>query len=159
VKFVVGVGDMKISANGADEIITFALGSCLGITVHDPVACVGGMIHAMLPLSSIAREKAEENPYMFVDTGVPLLFGESYKAGAVKGRLVVKVAGGACANGGGQDHFQIGRRNLDILLKLFAKNGIAVAAQDIAGNKARTLSLEIGTGLVRVSSQGVVTNL
>ena len=78
-KIVVGVADMAVSKNPNDEIITYALGSCLGITVYDPVVQVGGMIHIMLPMSTIDAEKAKNKPYMFVDTGVPILFNECYK--------------------------------------------------------------------------------
>jgi chemotaxis protein CheD len=150
---------MKVSNRLGDEIITYALGSCLGVTVHDPVSCVGGMLHVMLPLSTIAPDKAAANPCMFVDSGVPKLFFECCRAGAVKERLIVKVAGGACANGGQEDYFQIGRRNYQILEKLLAKNGIRMAAVDVAGNKSRTLSLVVGTGTVKVLMQGVVTLL
>jgi chemotaxis protein CheD len=75
---------MRVARASGDEIVTYALGSCLGITVYDPVARVAGMLHVMLPLSTIAPDKAVVNPYMFVDTGVPKLFFETYKAGAAK---------------------------------------------------------------------------
>ena len=67
-KLVVGVGDMKVSGTKSEEIITYALGSCLGVTIHDPVVGVGGMLHVMLPNSKVDPKKAEKNPYMFVDT-------------------------------------------------------------------------------------------
>ncbi len=72
-RHVVAVGDMKIGRD-ADLIVTHALGSCLGLVVYDPVEKVGGLLHAMLPLSKINPDKAKANPYMFVDTGVPALF-------------------------------------------------------------------------------------
>ena len=62
---------MLVSKEVGDEIITYALGSCLGITAYDPVAKVGGLLHVMLPLSSIDPGKASQRPYMFVDTGLP----------------------------------------------------------------------------------------
>ena len=66
-RHVVAVGDMKIGRD-ADLIVTHALGSCLGLVVYDPVAKVGGPLHAMLPLSTNNPPKAEAYPYMFVDT-------------------------------------------------------------------------------------------
>jgi len=155
----VGVADMMVSGCVDDEIITHALGSCLGVTVYDPIARVGGMIHVMLPLSAIAPDKAAINPCMFIDTGVPKLFFECCRAGAVKERLIVKVAGGACACGTHKDYFNIGERNYQILEKLLAKNGFTVAAADVAGSKSRMLSLEIGTGIVKVTAHGVVSKL
>ena len=67
----VGIAEMKVSGQRGDIIITHALGSCLGIAAYDPMACVGGLLHVMLPLSAIDPVKAERNPLMFVDTGFP----------------------------------------------------------------------------------------
>ncbi len=68
---IVDVADMRVSAVKGDVLVTHALGSCLGITVYDPTTHVGGLLHVMLPLSTIDPKKGKENPYMFVDTGVP----------------------------------------------------------------------------------------
>lgn len=146
---------MKISSSPEDEIITFALGSCLGITVYDPEAKIGAMVHVMLPSSAIDPVKASANPCMFVDTGVKALFLESYKAGAQRNRLIVVAAGGACANGLEQDdYFQIGKRNVTVLRSLLWKNGIILKNSDFGGNMARTLTLDIKTGqvLMRINS-------
>jgi len=146
---------MRISSCPEDEIITYALGSCLGITIHDPVAHVGAMVHVMLPSSSIDPVKAAINPCMFVDTGVKNLFLESYKAGALRNRLVIVAAGGACANGLEQDdYFQIGKRNVTILRSLLWKNGIILTNSDFGGNLARTMSLDVATGRVLVRING-----
>jgi chemotaxis protein CheD len=92
-KQIIGIADMKISKQPDDVLITYALGSCLGIAVYDAAAKVGGLLHVMLPLSSVSPAKAAENPLMFVDTGVPKLFKACYEAGAKKERMVVRVAG------------------------------------------------------------------
>jgi chemotaxis protein CheD len=147
----VGVSDMKISAKKGDVIITHALGSCLGVAVYDPVACVGGLLHVMLPLSTIDPEKADRNPFMFVDTGFPKLLTECFKRGAQKERLEIRVAGGVDST---ENLFQIGKRNLIILRKLLWKNGLLVKSYDVGGNNSRTMSLEIGTGKVTIKSGG-----
>jgi chemotaxis protein CheD len=74
-KWVVPIGDMKI-AQSPDQLVTDVLGSCLCLTVYDPIAGVGGLLHAMLPLSKINRKKADSNPFMLVDTGIPTLFAQ-----------------------------------------------------------------------------------
>lgn len=159
-KYIVGVADMKISANRDDTIITYALGSCLGITIYDPVAGVGGMLHVMLPLSTIDPTKAAWNPFMFVDTGVPSLFIGSYKAGARKERLIVKVAGGACSSGDEEeDYFQIGKRNFVMLRKLLWKNGVLLKAHDVGGRESRTMSLDLASGEVALKINGDSTSL
>lgn len=147
-KHTIGIADMKISAAKDDILITYALGSCLGIAIYDPVAQVGGLIHIMLPLSSVNPEKAQNNPLMFVDTGVPMLFKNCYKAGANKERLIVKVAGGASLNHHDDDQFQIGKRNFTMLRKLLWKNNVLLNAYDVGENHSRTMSLNIGSGEV-----------
>jgi len=156
----VGVADMKVSAETGDLIITHALGSCLGIAVHDPVACVGGLLHVMLPLSTIDPVKAERNPSMFVDTGFPELLNECSNAGALKRRLEIRVAGGANSwNREEDDLFQIGKRNLIVLRKLLWKNGLLLKSHDVGGSNSRTMTLAIGTGIVTIKSGGQVKHL
>ena len=157
---IVGVADMKIAAKQGDELITYALGSCLGITIYDPRVGVGGMLHVMLPQSNIDPSKAAENPYMFVDTGVPKLFLDCYQEGAEKQRLIVKVAGGASVHGDeSKDQFQIGKRNFVMLRKLLWKNGVLLKAHDVGGTHARTMTLNIETGEVTLKIRGETTHL
>lgn len=81
---VVGISDFKASPNSSDVLITYALGSCIAVVVYDPHARVGGMLHFMLPNASLDAVKARENPCMFADTGIPLLFKACYQLGAEK---------------------------------------------------------------------------
>jgi len=147
---IVQVGDMTVGVKG-DEIVTYALGSCLGLMVYDPVVHVGGMLHAMLPLSKINPEKAATNPYMFVDKGVPILFKEVYGLGGQKERLIVKAAG--CGSPMGKNEmFKIGERNYTVLKKMLWKNGILLKAEEVGGDISRTVHFEISTGRVIVKS-------
>ena len=153
-KHIVGVADMKFSTAPGDVIVTHALGSCLGISVHDPVSHVGGLLHVMMPMSNINPEKAQENPYMFVDTGVPAFFKLLAVKGMNKKRSVVKVAGGANVHNTGKDSFAIGKRNYVMLKKIFWRNGVLIDAEDVGGCSARTMYLEIGTGKTWLSTAG-----
>ena len=152
-KIVVGISDMKVSNKPEDVLITYSLGSCIGVVIWDPVAKVGGLLHYMLPDSSLDKEKAQQKPYMFADSGIPQLFKETYKYGAVKSRIIVKVVGGSqiMDNAG---IFNIGKRNHAVLRKIFWKNNIMIAKEDVGGNGNRTVSLEIGTGIVRLKVSG-----
>lgn len=154
VKHVVGVADMKLSRQKGDVIVTHSLGSCLGVALHDPDAGVGGILHVMMPESRMNPDKATSNPFMFVDTGVPAFFRELYDAGAVKRRLILKVAGGANVHGADNDRFQIGKRNYITIKKLLWKNSVLISAQDVGGTTPRTMYLEIGTGTVWLSNNG-----
>ena len=153
---VVGIADMAVSTDAAERLVTHALGSCLGVVVHDPEAGVGGLLHVMLPLSEIDPEKAMRNPCLFVDTGVPELFRACYRAGAKKERMIVKVAGGAHAGADdGVDQFQVGKRNLLTFKKLLWKNGVILRAEEVGGQRvSRTLSLVLASGEVVVKSNG-----
>ena len=147
-KHIIGIAEMKISASADDLLITYALGSCLGIVVYDPVARVGGMLHAMLPVSTVNPEKAQKNPFVFVDTGVPRLFQAAYAAGARKERIVLKVAGGAAMKNEAEDQFQIGKRNFTMLRKLLWKNNVLIESYDVGENHSRTMWLDVATGEV-----------
>lgn len=156
-KYVVAVGDMKIGRDD-DTIVTHALGSCLGLMVYDPVAKVGGLLHAMLPLSKINPDKAKANPYMFVDTGVPALFKALYGMGGQKTRMIIKAAG--CGNPLGKNEmFKIGERNYTVLKKLLWKNNILLEAEDVGGTASRTVYFDMATGQTVISSGGKKTEL
>ncbi len=149
---VVDIADFQVTDDPRVEIVTYSLGSCIGVTIWDPDAHVGGMVHYMLPESSLAPDKAKANPAMFADTGVPALFRAAYELGAQKKRMVVKVAGGSNLlddNG----TFNIGKRNYVMLRKIFWKNGILIDAENVGGSISRTLRLSVSTGRVTIKNR------
>jgi len=155
---IIGMADVKVSGMPDETLITYALGSCLGLIVHDPVARVAGLLHVMLPNSQIDDAKAKVQPAMFVDTGVPMLFKECYRLGARKERMTVTVAGGSFSGrSDADDTFQIGKRNMLTLRKLLWKNGVLIHA-DVTGGvqQSRTVSVHVGTGLVQLRTNGAL---
>ncbi len=152
-KLIVGIADMKVTNDEAATLITYSLGSCIGITLYDPLVRVGGLLHIMLPESKIDTQKAQKNPWMFADTGIPLFFIEAYKLGAEKKRIQVKLAGGAqILDESG--FFNIGKRNHMALRKIFWMNNVLISSEDVGGNVNRTVSLELLTGKVWVKTSG-----
>ncbi len=158
---VVGVADLKVSSRQDERLITYALGSCLGIVVYDPVVSVAGMLHVMLPTGTIDAAKMQDKPAMFVDSGIPILFKECYKLGAKKERMIVKVAGGAHAGASEEaDRFQIGKRNMIALRKLLWKNGVLIHANDTGGiQTSRTMWVDVATGDVTLKINGAESKL
>lgn len=152
-RYTVGISEMLFGSAEGDLIVTHALGSCIGVSIHDPFAKVGGILHYMLPMSSLDKEKAEKNPLMFGDSGIPEFFKEAYKLGAKKERLRVVIAGGANVIAGSHQ-FDIGNRNIVIARKLFWKNNILIAAENVGGTIPRTMYLEVGTGKSWFTSRG-----
>jgi chemotaxis protein CheD len=152
-KQTIGISEMCISTNPNDVLVTYALGSCLGVAAHDPVAGVGGLLHALLPAASLDVARGKNVPATFVDTGLTALLEACYRQGAQKNRVVITAAGGAARNvmTGSEDHFQIGRRNFLALRQVLWKHGVILQAHDIGGHSPRTMSLAIGTGEVTIS--------
>jgi len=150
---IIGISDIKVSNGMQDVLVTYALGSCIGIVVFDPIAKVGGMLHYMLPDSNLDQNKAKENPAMFADTGIPLLFKTCYKLGAEKKRMLVKVAGGASILDD-TNYFRIGQKNIMAMRKIFWKNNVMIDKEDTGANYNRTLRLDMSTGKVFVRSSG-----
>lgn len=150
---VVGISDFKVSGNRDDVLVTYALGSCIGVAVYDPVAGVGGLLHFMLPDSTLDQNKAKESPAMFADTGIPLLFKACYRLGAEKKRMIVKVAGGASILDD-TNYFRIGQKNITALRKIFWKNNVLIEREDTGKNHNRTVRLSIADGKVLVRTAG-----
>ncbi|MDR3556832.1 MAG: chemotaxis protein CheD [Syntrophobacteraceae bacterium] len=147
IRRVIGVADMAVSNSAEELLITYSLGSCIAVIIYDPVASVGGMLHYMLPESTLDPGKARRNPCMFADTGITHLFKSSYRMGAKKENLVVKTVGGAQTldpNG----VFNIGKRNYLAMRKIFWKNNVSVAAEHVGGEVNRTVRLLMDTGTV-----------
>jgi chemotaxis protein CheD len=152
-QITVDMAGLEVSNDENAILVTYALGSCIAVILYDPKRRAGGMLHYMLPLSKTSPEKAKLKPGMFADTGIPLLFEKMYALGCKKEDLVVKVAGGGKL-WDDKGTFDIGKRNYTILRKMFWKNNVMIAAEDVGGSKSRTTRLFIGTGEVLIRSKG-----
>ena len=153
-QLTVGVGDCKVSDVAEAVLVTYALGSCIAVAIHDPVAAVGGLLHFMLPESSLTPAKASQNPFLFADSGIPALFHAAYDLGAEKRRLLVRAAGGAQVmdeNG----VFNIGKRNHLALRKILWKAGVMIHGEEVGGTESRTVRLEVSTGRFWVRGPGM----
>jgi len=155
---VVDISGIEISDDPSEVVVTYSLGSCLGLVAYDPIVNVGGMVHCMLPMSKIDPEKAKAKPGMFVDTGIPKLLDELFKRGASKKNLVLKAAG--CSKLLDNNNlFRIGERNYAVLRKLLWKNGLLLASESIGGTISRTLRMYMSNWEVTVATAGKETAL
>ena len=141
----VGIADCKVSNQPGDVLITHALGSCIAVAIFDAGAGVAGLLHILLPDSTIDREKAHEQPFMFADTGIPTLFHAVYAKGAEKRRLTVRLIGGAQVMDP-RGVFNIGKRNHLACRKVLWSAGVMVHAEEVGGNQSRTVRLDVTTG-------------
>lgn len=154
-QITVGLADMAVTNNPATELVTYSMGSCLGVTVYDPVNQVGGLLHVLLPDSSLNPDKAQQTPCMFVDTAIPALLQNAYEMGAEKINLILKVVGGADMLGDIK-LFNIGRRNYEALLQILSQNGIDIQAEAVGGHISRTIRLEVSDGALVVQTPGEI---
>jgi chemotaxis protein CheD len=148
----VGMADLNIAGDGA-VLKTTGLGSCVGLTLFDPQIKLGGMAHIMLPTSDIARE-GQLNIAKYADTAIPELLMRMKSKGAVTGRLVAKMAGGAqmFAFMGGSDTMRIGPRNVEATKQALEYFMIPLVAEDTGGNYGRTVELNSQTGVFIIRS-------
>lgn len=155
---IVDIADARVSNHPDDVLVTYSLGSCVGVMVYDPEVRVGGMIHCMLPLSSVDPVKAGDKPFMFVDTGMMLFLKMLFDLGLSRSRAVIKVAG--CSKIlDNSNLFRIGERNYTVLRKLLWKNGLMIKSESVGGSVSRTVRLEMATGRCLLRSGGVESEL
>lgn len=148
---VVGISEFAVSSLPGGVLVTYSLGSCVALVLHDAQAGVTGLLHAMMPSAKASPAKAAENPAMFTDTGASALLQAMFDRGATRANLVARVFGAASH----MDHdgmFRIGERNYAVLRKVLWKNGILIAAEAVGGNVSRTVYVETSTGRCVVKS-------
>lgn len=152
-KVVVGIADLAVSNNHTLTLATYSLGSCIGVSIYDPVAKVGGLLHVMLPESKIDLDKAQRQPAMFMDTGIPALFRAAYELKAEKYQVKICVAGGAQVMDS-SGFFSIGKRNYETLKAILNEHGLTIHAEQVGGMVSRSMYLNLASGEVRLKVSG-----
>lgn len=142
---IVGMADLNIG-KAPDILTTVGLGSCIGLTLYDPMTKIGGLVHYMLPDSKSVSNNS--NIAKFADTGVQELLQRVMKAGANRRRLVAKIAGGArmFAVNQGSNVGSVGERNTAAAKQLLGQLGIPLVAEDTGLNFGRTVELHCDNG-------------
>jgi chemotaxis protein CheD len=150
----VGIGELAVSADPGAVLVAYALGSCVAVCVWDPVARVAGLLHYLLPDSSIHLARARAQPGAFADSGIPLLFETAYRHGLQKARAVVQLVGGAETKTPNSALRQIGKRNVLAARKLLWQNGVLIAHEETGGTSARSLYLSAQNGHLDIHVDG-----
>jgi len=149
---VVGISDLNIAQNG-DVLVTYALGSCVGICLYDSISKVAGLSHVMLPKisdfsdSKLVREK-------FADTAIEILLQKMLSNGAMKVRIRAKIAGGAQMfnNLNNVSLASIGERNVNAVKQELFRLRIPVVAEDTGKNYGRTVFFDANDGVMKIKS-------
>ncbi len=147
----VGMADYKVG-RAPDTLISYGLGSCIGISLYDPQTKIGGLLHIMLPDSNQSR--ANENRAKFADTGILDMLNELIRMGAAKSRLVAKLAGGSqmFAFANASDIMRVGLRNASASKEILKKLSIPIVGEDTGGNYGRTVQIDLSTGVYKVKT-------
>lgn len=149
-KLVVGIADMKMTQREG-ELITYALGSCVGVCLYDPVIKLAALVHVMLPIN---METGRTSPMKYADTGIRETLRRMETLGAKRIRIVAKIAGGArmfetpgCGSLG-----NIGQRNIESAHLTLKRENIRLIKEDVGGTVARTLLFDAATGVGKIRS-------
>ena len=148
----IGIADMQL-AKDKGMLITYALGSCIGVCLYDPLLRLGAMVHILLPLN---METGRKNPLKYADTGIKETLRQMEAKGAMRQRIVAKIAGGASMFEviGGSSLGNIGQRNIDSVHMVLKREGIRLLKEDVGGRTARTLLFDVTNGLCCVRCYG-----
>ena len=150
----IGIADMKL-ARGQGTLVTYALGSCIGICLWDPLLKIGALVHIMLPIN---METNRTSPFKYADTGIRLTINKMEFMGAKRTRIIAKIAGGAkMFNVPANSNLgNIGQRNIESVHQVLRQEGIRLLKEDVGGSAARTLFFDVATGEGTVKIYGNV---
>ncbi|MGG0669042.1 chemotaxis protein CheD [Sporosarcina koreensis] len=152
----VGIADMNI-VHAPDSIRTSGLGSCVGVVLYDEAKKIAGLLHVMLPDSSLGRSD-NLNAAKFADTGIYSLM-EMLKAEGVRPlSLKAKIAGGSqMFQFGSSDTIRIGPRNVEAVKQELARLSIPIIAEDTGGSSGRTIEFDPTTSTLSIRTVNLGT--
>lgn len=154
----VGIAQYQETSDPGMTLVAPHLGSCLGVAIYVPSIKKVSMVHCLLPLAKADPAKAQENPYMYVDSGVGLIINNIIKLGIPKTELQIYVAGGANINDS-SGVFEIGKNNFTVLRKLLWKNGLLIKGECVGGSNSKTIFISPSDGKARVKIGAEVIDL
>jgi chemotaxis protein CheD len=146
---VVGLGEMQVSDDPKMVLACLGLGSCIGVSAYDPVARVGAMVHVVLPHGN--NVDCGKSPTKYANTALPAMVNAMVRKGALKSRIVLKIAGGAkiIHTIPAGSILDVGDRNITAVKNAVAENKLSIKAEDIRGTLGRSMWLSIDTGVTR----------
>ncbi|PKO00739.1 MAG: chemotaxis protein CheD [Chloroflexi bacterium HGW-Chloroflexi-4] len=149
----VGLGEIAVSQNRDEILVAFGLGSCVGIGAYDPVKGIAGLLHAVLPEPLNGSDLTSTK---YVGNGINKLFDEMLKKGAVRDRLIIRMAGGAnmLTSPGLSKTFDIGTRNIAVAQSVLETQKMKIVSQNVGGNIGRTFRVYVADGKMTIRMIG-----
>ncbi len=152
-QIVIGMAEMKVTTP-PNSIITYGLGSCVGLVLYDKIKKISGMVHIVIPMHN--KTLTSLNPAKFASTAPVALYNSLIRSGATKGNIVAKLAGGAHVFKGNYDSeiFKVGERNVAITKECLRRMNVPVVAEDILGSNGRTVEFFSDTLQYKIKTIG-----
>jgi chemotaxis protein CheD len=152
---VVGIADYKFS-EAPDTLVTFALGSCVGVVLYDRADKIGGLAHVMLPSSTLMPGAGKDERMKFADTAIADMLRDMERAGAHRSKLSARIAGGANMFNApiGTSMASIGENNVESVKRVLKELGIPLEGEDTGGFSGRTVSVDLENGKMQIRSLG-----
>ncbi|MCK9216656.1 MAG: chemotaxis protein CheD [Firmicutes bacterium] len=149
-EIIVGIGEYAISNNKEDILKTFALGSCVALTIYSIRKKVLGLVHIALPCSSINSNNGYQKPGYYVDTAIPCLLNKFINQyNCSKSELIINIFGGA-ETSWGNDMFEVGKRNVEAVKKILTKNCVTFYSEETGGTYSRNVEADVATGTIKL---------
>ncbi len=149
VQKVIGIGQLGI-CRPPEQLACLGLGSCVAVILYDHQLRLGGIVHVLLPKAPAKNNASEEK---YADSGTRKLIRELAARGAAKERMVAKIVGGAqMFTNLNLTYADIGRNNIAEVKKALREFGIRVVAEDVEGNRGRSVYFDAETGKVVVET-------
>lgn len=153
---IVGIGEYAVSNNPGDVLKTFALASCVAVTVYSKTKKAAGMVHIALPSPPVARYKKAKSNCYYATTAIPFLFDEMHRNfGCSKHELEVNIFGGA-SSVRRDDVFNIGEKNVFAVKRTLTNMDVGWASSQTGGTQIRTLKMAVKTGAIAVEEQFII---
>ncbi len=150
-KILVQIGDGN-TASAGQTLVSYALGSCIGVCLYDNKAQIAGMVHAVLPSKNDSLEMKTSQQYRYADQGIKRLISQMCVHGAKKSRLTAKLVGGAQMFQTINYEWDIGKKNVETAKKILAAEGIPLLAEDTGSDYGRTVWFTAEDGRVKVEA-------
>ncbi len=148
-EIVILPGDCRFTANAHSRLITRNLKTCVALAVHVPKLSLAALLRCQFPDSSCSP--SDSNPWLFVDTAIPLLFEYLGAMGAPKPTLSVYAIGGAA--GCDEENVSLGKHNILAARRLLWREGVLLKGEEIGGASPRSVWLEAASGRLIVRTK------
>lgn len=154
-KHKIGISDCKVSNVSDDVLVTYALGSCIGVSICDKANHVAGLLHFQLPASRREASGDKVNPLRYADSGMQAMLTQFQALGGDVKRSVIKIAGGASMLDAleAKPLASIGKRNYTAIRQYLWKKGLMINAEQCGGCEPRSMYCQVGTGEVRIGTE------